>query len=272
MKTRVMSSIAIGVILLVVLLCGGYVMAAVLLMLSLIAYFELMRATGVHQAEKKCSGIEMAGYIGIVFHYGLMLFMGKDIRFFGLSILFVFFAVMIVYVLTFPKYQAQQAMAAIFSFLYAPVMLSFVYLLRIGKYGEYIVWVPFVAWICDTCAYLAGRAFGKHKLCPRLSPQKTIEGAIGGVAGSVAAGAIFGVVLSGAATHNSDTIWMFMIITLIASVISQIGDLAASGIKRDHQIKDYGNLIPGHGGIMDRFDSVIFVTPMVYLLSVLFIK
>ena len=128
-----MSSIAIGVILLVVLLCGGYVMAAVLLMLSLIAYFELMRATGVHQAEKKCSGIEMAGYIGIVFHYGLMLFMGKDIRFFGLSILFVFFAVMIVYVLTFPKYQAQQAMAAIFSFLYAPVMLSFVYLLRIGS-------------------------------------------------------------------------------------------------------------------------------------------
>ena len=116
MKTRVMSSIAIGVILLVVLLCGGYVMAAVLLMLSLIAYFELMRATGVHQAEKKCSGIEMAGYIGIIFHYGLMLFMGKDIRFFGLSILFVFFAVMIVYVLTFPKYQAQQAMAAIFSF------------------------------------------------------------------------------------------------------------------------------------------------------------
>ena len=63
-----------------------------------------------------------------------------------------------------------------------------------------------------------------------------------------------------------------MIITLVAGVISQIGDLAASGIKRDHQIKDYGNLIPGHGGIMDRFDSVIFVTPMVYLLSVLFIK
>ena len=247
-------------------------MAAVLLILSMIAYFELMRATGVHQAGKKCSGIEMAGYIGIILHYGLMLFMGRDIRFFGISILFVFFAVMIVYVLTFPKYQAQQAMAVIFSFLYAPVMLSFIYLLRIGNYGQYIVWVPFVAWICDTFAYLAGRAFGRHKLCPKLSPKKTVEGAIGGVVGSVAAGAIFGTVLSNAATHNPDMIWMFMIITLVAGVISQIGDLAASGIKRDHQIKDYGNLIPGHGGIMDRFDSVIFVTPMVYLLAVFFIK
>ena len=167
-----MSSIAIGVILLVVLLCGGYVMAAVLLMLSLIAYFELMRATGVHQAEKKCSGIEMAGYIGIIFHYGLMLFMGKDIRFFGLSILFVFFAVMIVYVLTFPKYQAQQAMAAIFSFLYAPVMLSFVYLLRIGKYGEYIVWVPFVAWICDTCAFLQDVHSASTSFVPDFRPKR----------------------------------------------------------------------------------------------------
>ena len=67
-------------------------------------------------------------------------------------------------------------------------------------------------------------------------------------------------------------VWIFMVITLVAGMISQIGDLAASGIKRDHQIKDYGNLIPGHGGIMDRFDSVIFVTPMVYLLAVFFMR
>ena len=272
MKTRVMSGIEIGVILLIVLLSGGYVLAAVLLILSEIAYFELMRATGIHQKEHRCNGIELCGYIAVALHYVLMVLTGNDIRYFLISILFVFFAVMIVYVLTFPKYNAQQAMTAIFSFLYAPMMLSFIYMLRMVPYGRFIVWVPFVAWICDTFAYLCGRAFGKHKLCPKLSPKKTIEGAIGGVIGSVAAGAVFGMVLSKFATHDSNMVWIFMVITLVAGMISQIGDLAASGIKRDHQIKDYGNLIPGHGGIMDRYDSVIFVTPMVYLLAVFFMR
>jgi len=112
-------------------------------------------------------------------------------------------------------------------------------------------------------------AFGKHKLAPVLSPKKTIEGSIGGTLASVITGGIFGYILSTNMVHNNNLIWVFMIITFVAAIVSQIGDLAASGIKRDHGIKDYGNIIPGHGGIMDRFDSVIFVAPMIYGLAVI---
>ena len=145
--------------------------------------------------------------------------------------------------------------------------MSFVYLLRIRNLGAYFAWVPFIAWVCDTCAYFAGRAFGKHKMAPVLSPKKTIEGAIGGILGSVIVGAIIGYILYRNETHSIATVWGLMIICFAGSIISQIGDLLASGIKRDHNIKDYGTLIPGHGGIMDRFDSVIFVIPCIYFLA-----
>lgn len=269
MKTRVISGVVIAILLLVVLLSGGYVMAGVLMLLSFVAYNELIRACGVHTEGVKVNGLELMGYIGIALHYFLMVIY-KDAKVFIISVMFTFFVVMGVYVLTFPKYKAQQAIAAVFSFVYAPVMLSFIYMLRImDDYGGFICWIPFVAWICDTFAYLSGMAFGKHKLAPVLSPKKTIEGSIGGTLASVITGGIFGYILSTNMVHNNNLIWVFMIITFVAAIVSQIGDLAASGIKRDHGIKDYGNIIPGHGGIMDRFDSVIFVAPMIYGLAVI---
>ena len=120
------------------------------------------------------------------------------------------------------------------------------------------------AWVTDTFAYFSGRLFGKHKLIPEVSPKKTVEGAIGGIVGAAVLGFLYGTffknnmiqvinpgVISGAACA-------------IAAVISMVGDLAASAIKRNHDIKDYGNLIPGHGGILDRFDSMIFTAPAIY--------
>ena len=267
MKTRVISGIVIGVLLFVFLFLGGLPLAGALLVVSLIAYNELIKACGVHTEKQKINSIELMGYIGVVLHYVLMVSL-KDSKYFIVSVMFTFLVVMGVYVFTFPKYNAKQAIAAVFCFVYAPVMLSFIYMLRImDGYGAFICWVPFVAWICDTFAYLAGRAFGKHKLAPVLSPKKTIEGSIGGMLASVITGAIFGYILSTFMMHNNNIIWSFMLITFVASIVAQIGDLAASGIKRDHGIKDYGNVIPGHGGIMDRFDSVIFVAPMIYALA-----
>ncbi|MCR4903748.1 MAG: phosphatidate cytidylyltransferase [Butyrivibrio sp.] len=272
MKTRVISGVIIAISLLVVLLAGGYIMAGVLFVLSCIAYNELSKACGVHTKDKKINILEMMGYLGIALHYILMVIYG-DSKYFIISVMFTFLAVMSAYVFSFPKYKASQAISAVFCFVYAPVMLSFIYMLRIADgYGPYICWIPFVAWICDTFAYLAGRAFGKHKLAPVLSPKKTIEGSIGGMVASVITGAVFGYILSTFKVHNNTIIPAFMLITFAASIVAQIGDLAASGIKRDHDIKDYGNIIPGHGGIMDRFDSVIFVAPMIYALAALLLK
>jgi phosphatidate cytidylyltransferase len=265
LKTRVISGIGIAIVLVIALLCRGYVLGGISLIVAEIGYYELTRALGVHNDRNNPGVLTIIGMIGVFMHYALLIYL-KDIRTFLPVIMFVFFAVMTIYVVTFPKYKAHQAVGAVFSFIYAPVMLSFIILLSNSEYGQYYVFVPFVAWICDTFAYLTGRAFGRHKMAPVLSPHKTVEGGLGGILFSVVAGCIFGVVMSEFAGGSEKMIPAFMIITLVAGIISQIGDLAASAIKRDRGIKDYGSLIPGHGGIMDRFDSVIFVTPFIYIL------
>ncbi|MBQ6587131.1 MAG: phosphatidate cytidylyltransferase [Butyrivibrio sp.] len=266
MKNRVISGIVIGVVLAVVLLTGGYVLAATLLAVSFISFFELTRATGIHEQGKKCNALELCGYISIAVHYVQMVLV-QDYRYYIFSIMFAFFLIMVCYVVNFPKFTATMAITTFFCFVYAPVNMSFVYLLRIRPFGQYFAWIPFIAWVCDTCAYFTGRAFGKHKLVPKLSPKKTVEGAIGGVIGSVIVGAIIGYILYVRESLDYGIIIALMVITFAGSIIAQLGDLLASGIKRDHNIKDYGQLIPGHGGIMDRFDSVIFVIPCIYFLA-----
>ena len=109
-------------------------------------------------------------------------------------------------------------------------------------------------------------------MVPRLSPKKSIEGAVGGVAGSAIVGALYGYFVVESVIPHQKITWIFVLISAFGAVISQVGDLAASAIKRNHEIKDYGKLIPGHGGVMDRFDSVIFTAPMIYLLVLVFIR
>ncbi len=266
MKTRVVSGVIIAIVLAAVLIFGGYVLAAALFAVSLISFYELTKATGVHEENKKCNALEICGYLSVLVHYVQMILV-KDYRYYIFSIMFAFFLIMSCYVISFPKFTSMQAMATFFCFVYAPVNMSFVYLLRIRPLGQYFAWIPFIAWVCDTSAYFAGRKFGKHKLAPVLSPKKTIEGAIGGVIGAVIVGLIFGLLLYYNEIHEIRVIFTLILITFIGSIIAQLGDLLASGIKRDHKIKDYGNLIPGHGGIMDRFDSVIFVIPCIYFLA-----
>ncbi len=190
-----------------------------------------------------------------------------------LALITILVAFMFVYVFSFPKYKAEQIMCSFFCVAYAPVMLSFIYMVRSLPYGIYTVWMIFISsWICDTCAYVVGMLFGKHKLAPVLSPKKSIEGALGGVAGSALVGAVYGYFVVEPAISGQQVTWIFLLISMVGAVISQVGDLAASAIKRNHDIKDYGKLIPGHGGVMDRFDSVIFTAPMIYFLAVLLIR
>ena len=109
-------------------------------------------------------------------------------------------------------------------------------------------------------------------MSPKLSPKKSIEGAVGGVIGSALVGGLYGYFIVENVVSEQQITWIFAVIGAVGAVISQIGDLAASAIKRNHNIKDYGHLIPGHGGIMDRFDSVIFTAPMIYSLALWLIE
>lgn len=269
--TRVLSSILLVVIALVTLLTGGYLLAAVLLCISLIAYHELCKACGIHTEGQKINALECFGFLGIVGYYAAVVF-SDDVNLRFLGLFFVMMGYMFVYVFTFPKYHANQVMSAFFCFMYAPVMLTFIYLTRQLNDGIYMVWLIFISsWICDSCAYLTGITVGKHKMTPKLSPKKSIEGAIGGILGSAIVGGLYGYFVVERVIMSQEVTWALVFICVAGAVISQIGDLAASAIKRNHEIKDYGHLIPGHGGIMDRFDSVIFTAPVIYALTLLFI-
>ncbi len=152
---------------------------------------------------------------------------------------------------------------------YATVGLSSIALLRSFPNGAFLYLLPLIgAWLTDIGAYFVGVFLGKHKLCPAISPKKTIEGSIGGLVFGALSFAIYGLVLQ-LAFEMSPNYWMLVCTGLAVSLVSQIGDLRAWLLKREHEVKDFGNLFPGHGGVMDRFDSVIIVAPLLVILSLL---
>jgi len=268
--TRLMSSIVLLVLAVWTILTGGHFLAAVLFFLALKAYSELTKACHL-AGNKKMNGLEIIGYIGITAYYLLMVF-AEDKIYLLLALITILVAFMFLYVFTFPRYRAEQIMCSFFCVAYAPVMLSFIYLVRGLPYGIYTVWMIFISsWICDTCAYGVGMLFGRHKLAPALSPKKSIEGSLGGIIGSALVGAVYAHFVVEPVISERQVLWIFVVINGVGAVISQVGDLAASAIKRNHEIKDYGKLIPGHGGVMDRFDSVIFTAPMIYFLTLMLI-
>ena len=231
------------------------------LCLSLIGAGELFRAMKVR--EDKWNLLEITGYAGVVIFYLSLLL--HDPMYQMLALILDLVLLMAVYVFTYPKYNANQVMPAFFAVVYVGVMLSYVYQTRMLDGGKFHVWLIFLcSWGCDTCAYCVGVLFGKHKMAPVLSPKKSVEGAVGGVVGAILLGIIYAAATKGGMVE-------YAIICGVGALISMVGDLAASAIKRNQGIKDYGKLIPGHGGILDRFDSVIFTAPIIYFLSVLLI-
>ena len=267
-KTRLMSSVILVIVLGSVLFLGGNVLFLFTLALSLVAYREMINATGVRLEGQHVNALEVAGGLGILAYYGIRFFANTE-TYIMLTITMTIIGLLFVYVFCFPKYDSRQVMAALFSYLYAPIMLAYMYLTRELESGIYLVWLIFISsWVCDTCAYLVGMTIGKHKLAPRLSPKKSMEGAIGGVVGAMLVGLLYAYILLRIGVVKESFLVVFPVVSAVGAVISQIGDLAASAVKRNHGIKDYGRLIPGHGGVMDRFDSVIFTAPMVYYLVI----
>ena len=256
-KTRLLSGIVLVAVALLTIISGGYVLFFTLLGISLIGMQELYKVMKVR--EDHFNALEIAGYFGAVIYYVLMSLDFEKYGMMGVIISFMMF--MFVYVFTYPKFKADQVMPAFFGVVYVAVMLSFIYLTRNLPDGKFLVWLIFLcSWGCDTCAYCVGMLIGRHKMAPILSPKKSVEGGVGGVAGAALLGAIY-------AAATGGELAAYGIICGVGALISMVGDLAASAIKRNQEIKDYGKLIPGHGGILDRFDSVIFTAPIIYFLS-----
>ena len=249
-KTRLISGIVLVIIALATIISGSWILFFTLLAVSLIGMRELYKVMKV--SDEHVTVLELVGYLGAVLYY---IAMKADFGNYGtMAIIISMILILFVYVFGYPKYHAEQVMAAFFGVVYVAVMLSFIYLTRSLPDGKFLVWLIFLcSWGCDTCAYCVGMLIGKHKMAPVLSPKKSIEGA-----------ALLGVIYA-AATQGKMA--EYALICAVGALISMVGDLAASAIKRNQNIKDYGKLIPGHGGILDRFDSVIITAPVIYYLA-----
>lgn len=264
-KTRLLSGIVLVILALVIIISGGYVTLFSLLGISLIGMYELYR---VFQLEK--TPLAYISYTMALVFYVSELF-GGFIDPMALVMLFLIL-LMFAYVFSYPKYEAKDVMAIFFGMFYVAVMLSYVYQIRVLKNGVYLAFLVFIcSWGCDTCAYCVGKTMGKHKMAPVLSPKKSVEGAVGGALGTALLTVLYAFIFRAQMGLEVRGIIVLAVISAVAGLISMVGDLTASAIKRNYDIKDYGTLIPGHGGIMDRFDSMMITAPIIYYLAVYFL-
>ncbi len=290
---RMISGVVILMLTIVLGAVGGPVLATALCIIASIGYFEFTNATKVKEEGQRINALQIVGLVTIIAYFGAILlqddlycpdvmkeWFSKNVGTFNLFTVLIllifilgFIGILYVYIFTFPKFKFQQVANAEFGILYLGLTLSFIYYIRELPGGIYLVWMPFIsAWFSDTCAYLVGVTMGKHKMTPRLSPKKTYEGAAGGILGATAGSAILGIVYTLVHKAGAISVLSFACMGLVGSLASMCGDLAASAIKRNNEVKDFGKSIPGHGGIIDRFDSVIFTAPMVYFLMSLLLQ
>ena len=268
-RTRLISGIILVILALVFIISGGPLLWAVSLAISLMGLMELYRVFQIHKTM-----LGVLGYILVAFYYVLLL--GENMGKLHINGMLYLMIVMMTFLLTmvwkYPRYHSNQVMQAVFGIFYVGVMFSFLYQTRMLVNGTYTVWLIFISsWGCDTCAYCVGKLIGKHKMSPVLSPKKSVEGAIGGVLGTMLLTYIYASVFSAQMGITQTNVWMLSLISAVGALISMVGDLTASAIKRNYDVKDYGKLIPGHGGILDRFDSVIFTAPVIYFMAYYFV-
>lgn len=258
--TRLGSGAVLMALTIALLAYGGFPLFWVITAVSVIGLFELYRTVGMEFTPPA-----FICYIsGVILD---ILLLDDLYKYLFLWLIMTLMVLMACYVIAFPKFNSEQITMLFFGLVYVTLMLAFVFKVRFIENGIFLVWLIFIgAWGSDTCAYCTGKLIGKHKVPSKLSPNKTVEGCIGGVIGAALIGFIYALCLY----SDKNFWWQFAVIGAMGSVISQVGDLAASAIKRNHDIKDYGKLIPGHGGILDRFDSIIFTAPVVYILVEVF--
>lgn len=263
LKMRVLTSVICAPILIIILLCPSILVTITVIVASMIGLYEYYKAVGLLAHRGLCA---MGIVAAVIIPIGLMLSIQET-----LILVYVYVVALFLIMLIYNKrVKAADIAMLMLGIIYIPYFLSYIIHIRSMEFGRFFIWLVFIgAFSTDTCAYFAGRMFGRHKLCPDISPKKTVEGAIGGVVGAGIIFVLFGIVVNnvfaGFMCGLRFNLLLLFVLGLIAAVVSEIGDLVASSIKRQYDIKDFGNILPGHGGILDRCDSIILVAPTIFL-------
>ena len=256
MKTRIISGIVMGAIVAAVLALG-YLIDPIIISVAVAA----LAAGAVYELLHNAASIKNRAIIfGACIYAVLTVLLGEWAFFAGVITATVLYGIFAVVMILINHTELDIGKIALIYGFPVPFALAFYFLNVIisadsGIY--YLLLLLNFSSVCDMGAYFTGVTLGKHKLCPSLSPKKTVEGAIGGIASSL----VFTVIIT---LSFGRSIWLPLILTIPLCVLGMLGDLFASAIKRSVGLKDYGNLIPGHGGIMDRVDSIIMIAPLMF--------
>lgn len=275
MKVRVLTSIGIAVFGLPVLFLSEYlVYPMAIALLALVAMYEISALTGF----RKSFAVSIPSYLIVmampIVAYFSHHFTKKDSFEYlticaGVLLAFLFYLYGYA-VLKRGKVKFSEVTTHFTMLLYISISFTALTLVRYITNGVYMFALVFVAsWVCDMFAYFVGRAIGKHKLIEEISPKKTVEGSIGGIVFTTLAFALYGLIIT-LFDGPKPNYLVLIILGFSLSIVAQFGDLICSLIKREHGIKDYGSIFPGHGGVLDRFDSILAVAPILYVICVLF--
>ncbi|MGN1122680.1 MAG: phosphatidate cytidylyltransferase [Eubacteriales bacterium] len=266
MKQRIITGIIFAALVLTVLfLSHTFVYIAVITLLSVIGTGEMLKCIGVWKnpllSVPSLIYAAACPLLAMEYRYGVLM---------ATTLAFLFLLLMLL-VFAHEKVRTESVCTAFTMVVY--ITICFVCLIRLryvttevgtnaGRMvGQYLYLLVFIAaWVTDTFAYFTGVFFGKHKLCPNISPKKTVEGSLGGIVFCIVAFLIYGTAISRMFSLTPNYLGL-AVIGLLMSVLAQVGDLLASVIKRTYGVKDYGKLFPGHGGVLDRFDSVLLLAP-----------
>jgi len=265
MKIRIIvAAIFLPIVFIIIFYLPAYAFAVAIALVCVVSAYELLRATGVKGNDRVgIYAVFSAALIpaGVYFDAGLHVFQAVVL---ALACL-MFVEAIIVY-----KSKKQISFAQVVIVLFAgavmPLMLSSLISMKNMPEGRLIVLLPIIAaFVTDAGAYFIGVFFGKKRPFILVSPQKTVEGCIGGLVAGVFSMVIYGIILA-ASTRHLVTFWALILYGLIGAFLTELGDLSFSLIKREYDVKDFGRLLPGHGGMLDRFDSMVFTAPAIYLL------
>ncbi len=274
MKTRIITAIvALFIFVPVILLSDTWVFPIAVAICSVISVFEMLRCCGLH--KKYALSVPMllasvAGPVYVKFCDGFSDFLTYTVP----AVIVILLYLLAAMVFSKGKIGIEDISVAGFTSFYIIFAYLAILFLRYynGDFGAYVYLLVFVgAWITDIFAYFCGMLFGKHKLIPEVSPKKTVEGSIGGILFCGIAYVVFGLVLKYVVALSAEINFVLLFVYgVVVSVVSQIGDLSMSAIKRRYEIKDYGKIFPGHGGVLDRFDSILAVATVLFILNEMF--
>ncbi|WP_034843810.1 phosphatidate cytidylyltransferase [Thermoclostridium stercorarium] len=285
MRTRIISGTIAAIILFVIMQLPPFMLGVAVFIVSSIALYEFYQCV----RRENYNPIRTIGFFTSTVYFLYLIgsayideisgtFLNDLYRtFFRQDIIYLFIYIVIVCLLLqlvfrHRRFNLKDVAVTLLGIAYIPFLISFIFLVRLMENGYELSWLVIIAtFSTDIFAYFTGKFFGKRKLVPDISPNKTVAGGIGGIAGSIVCTTLFGILYMNTFSALIIEIYHYMILGVLCGIIAQLGDWAASAIKRNVGIKDFGHIMPGHGGLLDRIDSLLFVAPAVYFYIKFFI-